>query len=103
MAYSFIAITQKEPDWKEINSTVFNPGSAIEMFPIHSVDKNEFMLGICIPAHKLKMEKNYDTFDKLMETIETLSEKHGFKVFDLYNGFFVDESNYDVVEETLLG
>jgi hypothetical protein len=99
MAYSFLAISDNEPNWEELHSEVFNPNGAIEMFPIEEDDGKSY-LGISIPSSKLELNPN--TWDELVTTITTLKNKYSFKIFDLYHGFFVDDSNIDEVKSQLI-
>jgi hypothetical protein len=85
MAYSLIATSNKEPDWQKLHQEVFNPDSAIEMFPITSDEPGVFYLGISIPLFKL--DKHPATWKDLVEVITKLKTKHNCEIFDLYNGF----------------
>lgn len=99
MAYSFIAITSVKPDWKDLHSNIFRANSAIEMFPIKSDDPKTYYLGMCIPFHKLDLYPN--TWNDLVELINKLKTVYNFKVFDLYNGFFINDKNIKIIKKSL--
>lgn len=99
MAYNFIATSAKEPDWQKVHTKVFNENSAIEMFPIET-GKVEYQLGISIPF--VKLERHPNTWEALAKTIKELND-FGFRVFDLYNGFYVDDGNLNKVKQSLFG
>lgn len=99
MAYSFIATTTQKTDWQKLHAEVFNPDSAIEMFPIASDEPDVFYLGISIPM--LKIDKYSDTWNDLVKTITKLKTAHSFEIFDLYHGFYVGDQNIEQVKKAL--
>ena len=100
MAYSFIATTKKAQDWSAVRKQVFDPESAIEMFPVESAPTGVYHLGICIPTYKLNQRPQ--TWEELQKTIHTLKNDFEFEVFDLYHGFYVSDENLDEVKKSLL-
>lgn len=98
MGYNLLAIQSKEPDWIKLHNEILDREGAIELFPINEND-GKYYLGINIPLYKLRNNKN--TASDLEQMIKILKEKYGFEIFDLYNGFFVDDSNMDKVIESL--
>lgn len=101
MAYSFIAITKKTQNWTEVRNRVFDPESAIEMFPIESGKKGVYNLGICIPS--VKLNQRPQTWDELLRIFNSLKIDFEFEVFDLYHGFYVTDDNLHEVRNSLLG
>lgn len=99
MAYSLIATTTQKTDWKKLYAEVFNPDIGIEMFPIASGAPDVYYLGINIPFFKL--DAHPDTWDILVKIINKLKTVFSFEVFDLYNGFFVDDQNIEQVKKSL--
>lgn len=100
MSYNIIGIAEKEPNWKELHSDVFNPVGAIEMFPIDQGD-GKFYLGLSIPSKNIETHPNL--WQQLEEVINQLRNKHGFQVFDLYGGFYVDQNNLAKLKKQLIG
>ena len=99
MAYSFIAVSEKEPDWKSLHAQIFREDSAIEMFPIQSEEPGKYYLGICIPFSKL--DQYPETWDELVSIINKLKSTFGFDTLDLYHGFFVNDENMGQVKASL--
>lgn len=100
MSYNLLAISNCEPDWRKINSDLFNPNGPIEMFPIEEGD-GQFYLGLSIPSSKL--DKHPNTWEILKKTISTLQTEYNFRVFDLYGGFYIEEGNLPDVKKQLIG
>ncbi len=99
MAYSFIASTTQKTEWQKLHKEVFKSTNGIEMFPIASSVPNVFYLGICIPFSRL--ETYPDTWNVLVKIISELKTTYSFEIFDLYNGFFVDDQNIEQVKKSL--
>lgn len=100
MGYALIGIAEKEPDWKQLHADVCDPKGPLEFIPIEEGDGKHY-LGISIPSSKLKAHDN--AWEVLENVLGRMRKQHGFQVFDLYGGFFVDEENLPKLKQQLLG
>jgi len=103
MSYNFIAEKNGDYDWFEIERYFNNVKTqAIEVFPIISEAESEkYLIGISIPYYKLDRDHNF--WKVFSEILKDLNQKFGFKIYDLYNGFYINDSNLNRVKDGLYG
>lgn len=101
MAYNLIAKPTGSFDWNKLHDFVADIHSeAIEVFPIlaeNNEDQN--YLGISIPFNML--DQDPDFWERFLELVNGLTHRFGFKLFDLYLGTYIDESNLAKVKKSM--
>lgn len=93
MAYNLLAELRTAPDWERLNNYCMQFSPDIEFFPI----PEENSLGVSIPSQAVQNLR----WESVADLLSGLRDDFSFRIFDLYSGENVTNSDFAIVKRNL--